>query len=59
MYRNIGPCYCNSGLSLEVSLSSQWSLVTGFTVYIILIFFFKYNFKCEIIGVFQLLPKIL
>ncbi len=33
MYRNVGSCYCNRGLSSEVVHSSQWSLVTGFTVY--------------------------
>ncbi len=32
MYRIVGPCYCNSGLSSEVSLSLQWSLITGFTI---------------------------
>ncbi len=34
MYRNVAPCYCNSGLSLEVSLSLQCSLITGLTVYV-------------------------
>ncbi len=32
MYRNVGPCGCNSGLLSEVGLSSQWSSITGFTV---------------------------
>ncbi len=32
MYRNVGPCYSNSGLLLEVGLSLQWSFVAGFTV---------------------------
>ncbi len=32
MYRNVEPCYCNSGLSLEVGLSSQWFLIIGFNV---------------------------
>ncbi len=32
MYRNVGPWYCSSGLSLEVGLSSQWSLVADFTI---------------------------
>ncbi len=27
MYRNVGPCYCNKGPSLEVCLSLQWSLI--------------------------------
>ncbi len=33
MYRNVGRYYWNSGLSLEVGLSSRWSPVKGFTVY--------------------------
>ncbi len=33
MYRYVGPCYCYVGLSLDVIFSSQWSLITGFTVY--------------------------
>ncbi len=32
MYRNVRPCYCNSGLSSDVGLSLQWSLIAGFTV---------------------------
>ncbi len=32
MYRNVGPYYCNSGFSLEVGLSLQWSIIAGFTV---------------------------
>ncbi len=32
MYRNVGPCQCKSVLSSEVGLSSQWSLITGFTL---------------------------
>ncbi len=34
MYRNVGPCYCNSGLSMEVSLSSQWSHLPSFTIHV-------------------------
>ncbi len=33
MYKNVVPCYCNSDLSLEVSLSSQWFLVAGLNVF--------------------------
>ncbi len=29
MYGNVGPCYCNSGLSSEVG---RWSFIAGFTV---------------------------
>ncbi len=35
MYKNVGTSYCNSGLALEVGLLTQWSVVAGFTVYII------------------------
>ncbi len=34
LYRNVGQCYYNSGLLLEVGLSALWALVAGLTVYI-------------------------
>ncbi len=32
MYGNLVPCYCNSGLSLEVGLSSHWVLIGGWSL---------------------------
>ncbi len=47
--RNVGPCYCKSVLSLEVGVSLQWSLITGF---IVLCCYDRY--KGELILMFQM-----
>ncbi len=51
MYRNVGPCYCKSGLSSEVGLLSVWSLITGFIVFSIIVMqindWFHFVFLCQ------------